>query len=171
MVWGKFTCCNWFLESWVWNLFVQHWPQDLSWGQLSLTAPQGLVNWNGGTSKHLWSSCSYRTWPQGGNTSSYPTLVEVTLEVVGFLGCEFEWNIPEQTNAQGLKSYYYFPLKLYPSPPDSWLPGAPLPVEVPTRLHSQEGALSWVPAPDPWILGDFTLVLEAKGQATIVEAH
>ena len=49
-------------------------------------------------------------------------------------------------NTQGLKCHYFFPLKLYFSPPDSCLPGAPLPAEVPRRLHSQEGALSWGPS-------------------------
>ena len=48
-------------------------------------------------------------------------------------------------NTQGLKSYCFLPLKLYPSPPDSCPPGAPLPAEVPRRLHSQEGGFHWGP--------------------------
>ena len=44
-----------------------------------------------------------------------------------------------------LESHYFFPLKLCPSPPDSCLPGAPLPAEVPRRLHPQEGGFSWEP--------------------------
>ena len=34
----------------VWRSFLQYLPQDLSWGQLSLTAPQAF--WIGGASKH-----------------------------------------------------------------------------------------------------------------------
>ena len=49
-------------------------------------------------------------------------------------------------NTQGFKYHYFFCLKLYPSFPDSCLPGAPIPAEVPRRLHSQEGALSWGPS-------------------------
>ena len=63
-----------------------------------------------------------------------------------------------------LESHYFFPVKFYPSPQDSCLPGAPLPAEVPRRLHSQEGGFSWGPQHQgTWILGDFTLVLKARG--------
>ena len=82
------------------------------------------------------------------------TLVETTtaLGIVGFLGCELEWNVPEQT-PEGLNITTSSPPKLHPSPPDSGLPGAPLPAEVPRRLRPQEGALSWGPsarALDTW---------------------
>ena len=39
------------------------------------------------------------------------------------------------------------PRKLHLSPPESCVPETPLPVEVPRRLHSQEGSFSWGPQP------------------------
>ena len=55
------------------------------------------------------------------------------------------WNVPEPT-PKGL-SHYFFPLQLHLSPPESCVPGTPLPAEVPRRLHSQEGSFSWGPRP------------------------
>jgi len=65
-------------------------------------------------------------------------------------------------NTQGLKYHYYSPLKLYFSPPDSCLPGAPLPAEVPRRPHSQEGGFSWTPS--TWALDTWWLYLGPWGQ-------
>ena len=47
--------------------------QDLSWGQLVITAPEEL--WIGGASAHCWSSCNYRKCPQGNSSSSCPTVI------------------------------------------------------------------------------------------------
>ena len=47
-------------------------------------------------------------------------------------------------NTQAILSHF-FHLKLHPSPLASCLPGAPRSAEVPRRLHSQEGVLSWGP--------------------------
>ena len=126
-------------------------------------SPPGLVNWSGDASQRQWSSCSYRKWPQGGSKSSYTTRVETT-RVLGSSWLPGLWIRVESAwaNTQGLK-YHYFSPKLYSSPPDSCPPGAPLPAEMPRRLHPQEGALSWGPSAGPWIPGDFSLVLEARG--------
>ena len=92
------------------------------------------------------------------------TLVEATraLGIVGFLGCELEWNVPQQT-PKGLN--------ITTSSPQSFTP--------PLQAHAYLGHRSLlrclggctlrkessagVLAPGPWILGDFTLVLEARG--------
>ena len=92
------------------------------------------------------------------------TLVEATraLGIVGFLGSELEWNVPEQT-PKGLN--------ITTSSPQSFTP--------PLQTHAYLGHRSLlrclggctlrkepsagVPAPGPWILRDFTLVLEARG--------
>ena len=57
-----------------------------------------LVNW--GACVHWWSSCSYRKCPQDGSTFFRPPLVPGatrSLRKIGFLVCELEWNVPEQT--------------------------------------------------------------------------
>ena len=73
-VWGKLTFEIGFLKvDCAWNLFLQYLLQDLSWGQLSFTAPQAF--WTGSASKHWCASCSSRKCPQGGSTPSCPTLV------------------------------------------------------------------------------------------------
>ena len=117
--------------------------------------PLGLVNRSGDAGKYrLLASCSYRKWPQGGSTSSYQLWNNQSFRNCWLPGlCIREgcgW-----ANTQGFKYHYFFPLKLYPSFPDSWLPGALLPAKVPRRLHTQEGALSWGPsarALDTWRL-------------------
>ena len=71
-----------------------------------------------GASQRWWESCSYRKCPQGGSTSSCSALVPLAtraLRKVSFLGCELEWNVPEQAP----KPFYLTtssPLKLRPSP-------------------------------------------------------
>ena len=91
------------------------------------------------------------------------TLVEATraLGIVGFLGCELEWNVPEQT-PKGLN--------ITTSSPQSFT----LPLQTHVYLGHRSlprclggcslrnEASAGVPAPDPWILGDFTLALEAR---------
>ena len=63
------------------------------------------------------------------------------------------------TNTRGLVSYYLWPLNLHSSPPDSSYPGALLPVELPRRLHSQEGGLNWgYQYHNTWRLGYFSKV-------------
>ena len=92
------------------------------------------------------------------------TLVEATraLGIVGFLGSELEWNVPEQT-PKGLN--------ITTSSPQSFTP--------PLQTHAYLGHRSLlrclggctlrkessagVLARGPWMLGDFTLVLEARG--------
>ena len=89
---GKLTFEISFLKvSCVWNSFLQHLPQDLSWGQLSFATPQSF--WIGGASQYWWASCCYTICPQGGSTSSCPTLVLPATRALGkvdFLGCELE---------------------------------------------------------------------------------
>ena len=81
--WGKLTFETGFLKvSCVWNSFLQYLPQDLSWGQLWLTA-----FWIGGASQHWWASCYYRMFPQGGSTSSCPTLVPPATRALGKVQC------------------------------------------------------------------------------------
>ena len=164
-MWGKFTCCCWLLESW---LFLEFISTKLAAGPflraVVVNSPPGLVNWSGDASLHQWSSCSYRKWPQGRSTSSYTTQVETTsvLGVVGFLGCELEWNVPEQT-PKGLN--------ITTTPPYSCT--SPLQTRVYLGHRSllrclggrtlRKEASAGLPAPGPWILGDFTLALEARG--------
>ena len=74
-----------------------------------------LVNW--GVCVHWWSSCSYRKFPQDGSTFACPTLVPGaarSLGPVGFLGCEIEWNVPEQAG-KGLRLNTFSPLKPHTS--------------------------------------------------------
>ena len=74
---GKFACFNWFLVN-RWCLeFISVIPVAGPWGQLPLRTPQAL--WIGGATKHWWAICSYRKFPQGGSTSSCPTLVLLLL--------------------------------------------------------------------------------------------
>ena len=120
---------------------------------------------NTSAGKNWWASCSYRKFPQGGSTSSCPTLVPPAtraLGKVGFLGCELEWNVLEQT-PKGLCLTASSP-SIFTHPPAWCPPGAPLPLEVPRRQHSQEGGFSWGPQCHiPWVLGEFILALEARG--------
>ena len=110
----KFTCPTWLLESWLYlEIFLQNPPQDISWGQLSLTAP--LVLWTGLAIKHCWSSCIHRKCPQDSSIFSCPTVVPGTQRSVGktgFLGCELWWKV--WANTQELVSHYFFPLKVHP---------------------------------------------------------
>ena len=80
------------------------------------------------------------------------------------------WNVPEPT-PKGL-SHYFFPLQLHLSPPESCVPGTPLPAEVPRRLHSQEGSFSWGPRPR----GSGSLVTLPwsswpDGRVTVIRVH
>ena len=75
----KIDLWNWVFESQLCLEFISAIPsQDLSWGQLSLTA-----FWIGGASQHWWASCYYRMFPQGGSTSSCPTLVPPATRALG----------------------------------------------------------------------------------------
>ena len=89
---GKLTFEISFLKvSCVWNSFLQYLPQDLSWGQLSLATSQAF--WIRGASQYWWESGCYTICPQGGSTSSRPTLVLPATRALGkvdFLGCELE---------------------------------------------------------------------------------
>ena len=135
----------------IWNSFLLYLWQDLSWGQLPFTAPQAF--WIGGARQPRWASCSYRKCPQGSSISSCPTLIPPAtwaLGKVGLLGCELGWN----GYTQGLLPLDSFPHETSPLPPLQ--PGALLSDEVPRRLHSQEGVLSWGPQhQETWGLGDF----------------
>ena len=90
------------------------------------SSPQAL--WIGDASKHLWPSCNYRKFPQGGSTSSCRLWFHLQPEswesrLPGWwIRVEGAW-----ANTQGPESHYFFPLKLHPSPPDSSVPGERLP--------------------------------------------
>ena len=59
---------------------------------------------------------------------------------------------------------HFFPLKLHPSPPDSFQPGPQHPAEGPRRLPSPEGSLSRGPQHQrSWGLGNTSKVLEDRG--------
>ena len=111
----KFTCCNWLL-GWLCleSIYAIHSPGPFLRAAV-ISSPIGLVN--GGTSKHRCTSCSYRKCPQGGSTSSCPIPTR-TLRSAGLLGCELEWNVPEQI----LKGLCLTTSKLLPSPGDSSQP-------------------------------------------------
>ena len=98
-VWGKFTCCSWLLES---QLCLEFISAILTPGPFLKAAvinrPPDL--WITPTIKHCWSKCSYRKYPQGNSSSSFPTLLRWAMRSLGktsFLGCELGWKVPEQT--------------------------------------------------------------------------
>ena len=112
------------------------------------------LNWT--ELKHWWSSCSYRKCPQGGSTSSCPTLVPPATRALGkvsFLGWELRVKCA-WANTWGLESHYFSPLKLHHSMLDYSAPETALLAVVPSKLHSQEGGCNWVSqrlvVPLPW---------------------
>ena len=118
MVVRKIYKFSWFFESQLCLYFcLQYSSLDVSWRQLSLTAPE--VCWIGGTGKRRGSSCSYRKCPQGGSTFPHPnhssgnqSLRKSWLPRL-WIKVQSAW-----ANIQGLKSQYFFPLKLHPFPAD-----------------------------------------------------
>ena len=114
----KVTCRTWLLESVVFGIYFCNTRPGPFLRAPVISSPIGLVN--GGTSKHRCTSCSYRKCPQGGSTSSYPTLVLRQPETrrAPLLACDLQWNVPEQT----LKGLCLTPSKLLPSPADSSQP-------------------------------------------------
>lgn len=106
---------------------------------------------------------------QDGCTSSIPT-ANRELGKVSFLG----WNY----NGMCLSKHQRVCVSPLLDPKTSALASRPvcnwavLPDEVPMRLDSQEGSFNWGPQhQQTWVLGDFTLVLEARSQATVVWVH
>ena len=95
-----------------------------SWGRKELDTTEQLNKdiRSRSASKHRWCGCHYRKSPQGGG-STFPCLPLVSqttraLGKVGFLGCELEWNVPEQ-NACSLVSHCFFPLKFHTPDPQT----------------------------------------------------
>ena len=80
------------------------------------------------------------------------------LRSAGLLGCELEWNVPEQTlKGLCLATSKLLPCRLIPTL-------ATIPGEGPRRLHSQRGALNWRPQHQE----TFPRPSSSEGHATIL---
>ena len=104
-------------------------------------------------------SCCYRKCPQGGSTSH--TQLSFYLQPEPGLWRGMWMRKHPRASVSLLLPRWSF---TFPSPLASCLPGALLPDEVPRRLHSQEGVLSWGP-PAPGDLGSgwFSMFLQVRG--------
>ena len=77
-------------------------------------SPAGLVNVKSPSAPVL--KLLYGKWPQGGSISSCPNLVTWATRALGnvlFLGCQLEWNVPEETPKACVKVLH----PPYPFPP------------------------------------------------------
>lgn len=127
---------------------------------------------SGDTSKHLRSSCNlWKMSTKGGSTSFMPTLwfhLQPEPWKSKYVSCwVIRVGVPGQT-LKGLDLTTTFLLKLHrlsdSSVRNGFLVGCP---EAALRKEASAGD----PAPGPWVLGDFTLVLKARGWATIFRVH
>ena len=95
----KVTRCSWLLESPLCLQFMSAMPTPGPFMRAAVSSPTGLVNRRCQQTRCL--NCSYRTCPPGVSTASCPTLVlqaDWDFRKVGFLCCELECNVPEQTS-------------------------------------------------------------------------
>ena len=109
---GQFTFGSWLPKSRLCLEFISPVPATAQFLRaVVINGIPGLVNWG---ACELVTGCSYRKPPQDGSTFPYPPLIplgQAVLGQVGFLACEIDWNLPEQTG-KGLSLTTFTPLKL-----------------------------------------------------------